>query len=533
MIWWQGKITGVEQLSNFLFLLSIYILIKTNAKSKTVGSIIYGLAIGAKLPVLLMMPFFLSLLIKTSNKSILDSWRILPKTIFFIFIGYFISNSYLINSPSKIFSPLYAPSVAPSGGRDRLFSRILYGNEFGWDAIFNGGPLTYGLHYVILIPIIILLIRQKKMNIIIIGYFLSLFLTVILCKYTADSFGWYFISLIYLVPFIFDLTTRNALPLIWKRNILVFIILISSVVNANVNFEMISRKVTSIKNYENKSSLINYLNRNEVISKADLIVDLTDYGFTVKDASKLEGSKFISDTKIFSYSNLYKNKEIDWLVKFREQHIVDSIGIVSACEQLKGYKTIALVVNERYVRNNVWYSADKSFGEWLQENIVNKCPVWEITSYDFFENTHIVFFVNKYPLDTNIFKLRRLPYFDEYIDSVFKERFKNEKHLINNSSGVINLIFPAVPDMYYSYNISVTGGGTDCMVPLIIDWNNNSNAIYQAVKVFANTTITLKRVLKASNEKITSGIIQLKAHEPSCNYFVNNVSIMEMYFENI
>lgn len=378
IVWWQGKITGVEQLSSFFGVLSLYWILNDGNRHKyAVAGLFFGLAVGTKLTSIFVFPFLLFLLFKNNKKQLIYFLG-------FVIVGFFLSNICLLSD----FKNALASYQHRASGATRTIEKIFFNSDTGWDGVFNGGLINYGLP--IFAISIILLSGYKNKFFYSIGWVLSSILAVYATLHSLDLFGWYFNLLILTLSLVCSLNIKDFKI---QGKILSTLIVVSFVFNGMLILNFINQKINSINNinsYKQVASFITNQYKNIQFSK---ILDLTDFNISSTDynVSPIANAELINIINKKSLSKYYKNPYIDFLAPFRYK----GNDLSKECKEIVHAGSILFIVNDKFVQRNVWYENNTSFLNWIESNAVSQCNDVKLIDYRYYMNNHFIYLYAK------------------------------------------------------------------------------------------------------------------------------------------
>ena len=385
MVWWQGKQTGVEYLSVFFIVLSLYFCIN---KKKYLSFFIYGLAFGLKLNALFILPFFLFLQFHLDNLKFKNNFSSSIKLILLFIFGFLFSNIFLLLDPSRFILPLSLDNY-------RSLDHVLFSDEIGWDGVFNGALNNYGYP---LICYFILFIFLAKNKILLLSFYSSILLSIILSLKSWNLFGWYFFPIYIIFPIVISLLKidNKYSSFLNKEKLILITTFITLIINGRFINQEINNRLESINSHKEIKYLSEFIDHN--YENFDGLVELTDFNLAIesnKQVKLLNIDNFEKNTFSYgdysnSFSRLYKNPFIDLLVSFRDGPFPDHSKKHDGCNILRQYGNVLFIVHEKYLKDNVWYSGrNNSYKNWVDKNIVKRCGNFEIKNYNFYKNHHI------------------------------------------------------------------------------------------------------------------------------------------------
>jgi hypothetical protein len=398
MVWWQGKITGPEPLSNFFAIASIFAAYfsKEYYKKTIISGALLGLSVGIKLTSLPIL-FFLAAVLwdqQEPERKIIQPIKLVSSLLIACMVGYVLANPYLLHDVTSVFSNYYLPKTATSNS----ISKMLWGdgNVF-WEVTPQGSFTFFSMPLSLMGILVMCGVLNKGSRSFTIGWLASVFAVLILGSRTPNFFGWYFYTVIFFLPFLIpppqpqNDDQQNTWPDQLTAFALVIVISLTAAINFQTILNMVSNKLNHIHQLEVRQSITTYANTLIKEYGTDLVVDFSEYNLIALNAAELskEGVRSVGVNELRKYEGF------DWMWGFAIQKWVppDKDGNLLGCQKLLNSKKVLIMAGERLISHrDIW---QVSFRDWAKENIEGNCPGWELKFYNFHERIHYLVFEKK------------------------------------------------------------------------------------------------------------------------------------------
>lgn len=360
--WWLGKVSGVESFAIAGNALAIAILL-THTSLRSLGVVFFLLGMTTALKLISISVLFFAFLYFLLNQQI-HKFRLLLKNVTILSLSTLAGLSF--GHPKFLISPLrelasLSKFYGPPADYFQHAQQILFGHNYQWDMVIDGGLFTLTLPFltsIILMGFSFFSSQDKKLLIAAAGSYL--FMLLLFLK-NGRYFAWYWFPTIAILPFCL-LMIKNELKF---TGIALIAILGSGIKTVPLIYDEATSKIWHAKNFSEMNGALECAVTMLATSKPDAILAIPEVGV----AGVLQKPDVWNES-IFQSRLNYNFKYFNYQEGFQ---IIDSGNLG---ETFSNNQNVVLLVGNRLFRN----TPDKLDNLSLEKRMNSSGKIWKLSS---------------------------------------------------------------------------------------------------------------------------------------------------------